>query len=50
MTEDKTLETLVTDVFDTAPTFSEEMMQKVRDELLKASKEAEEYYSKKAAD
>ena len=48
--DDKVLETLVTDVLNGAPTFSDEMIGKVREELLKASREAEEYYKTKAAE
>ena len=52
MTDDdnKVLETLVSDAFDASPTFSDEMMAKVREELLMVSREAEEFYRKEAAD
>ena len=50
MTDDEILERFVTDVMDSSPTFSDEMIAKVRNELLKASSEAEEYYRNKAED
>lgn len=48
--ETKTLQTLVNDVLNANPTFSDEMIEKVRSELTKAFKDAEEYYKKKAED
>ncbi|MBP5724372.1 MAG: hypothetical protein J6X18_12475 [Bacteroidales bacterium] len=48
MTDTEKLEQLVTDVLKVSPTFTDEMMEKVRSELLKVGKEAEEFYKKKA--
>lgn len=48
MTDPELLEQFVKDTLEGSPTFSEEMMKKVRNELLKAGKEASDYYAKKA--
>ena len=48
MTDSELLEQFVKDTLEVSPTFSEEMMEKVRNELLKAGKQAEDYYTKKA--
>lgn len=51
MTDDeKWLESFVTGVLEDSPTFSEEMIEKVRNELLKAENNAKEYYTKMAED
>ncbi|MBP5725199.1 MAG: hypothetical protein J6X18_16700 [Bacteroidales bacterium] len=47
MTDEETLKQLLNDTLESSPTFSDEMMGKVREELLKAGREAEEYYRKK---
>ena len=47
---EKWLEGFVTGVMNDSPTFSEEMIEKVRNELLKAENEAKEYYTKMAGD
>jgi hypothetical protein len=49
MTDDENwLESFVTGVLDDSPTFSEEMIEKVRNELLKAENDAKDYYAKMA--
>lgn len=45
---EKWLEGFVTGVMNDSPTFSEEMIEKVRNELLKAENDAKEYYTKMA--
>lgn len=50
MNDDKVLEEFVSIVMDVSPTFSDEMMAKVREELLRASKEAEEFYGREAGE
>ncbi len=50
MNDDEILEKFVSDVMDSSPTFSDEMMAKVRDELLKASAEAEKFYNREAGE
>ena len=47
MTDPELLEQFVKDTLEGSPTFSEEMMEKVREELLKAGKQASDYYAKK---
>jgi len=47
---EKWLESFVTGVLEDSPTFSEEMIEKVRNELLKAENNAKEYYTKMAED
>lgn len=49
MTDDEILGKFVKGVMDDAPTFSDDMMAKVREELLRASKEAEEHYRREGA-
>ena len=49
MNDDEILEKFVTGIMNDSPTFSDEMMAKVRDELFKASREAEDYYRKEGA-
>ncbi len=48
MNDDKILEKFVSNVMDSSPTFTEEMIAKVRDELLKAENDAKEHYAKMA--
>ena len=48
MTDEETLKQLLNDTLESSPTFSKEMIEKVRKELLKVGREAEEYYAKKA--
>ena len=50
MSDEEILEKFVTGIMDDSPTFSDEMMAKVRDELFKASKEAEEFYGREAGE
>jgi hypothetical protein len=45
---EKWFEGFVTGVMNDSPTFSEEMIEKVRNELLKAENDAKEYYTKMA--
>lgn len=44
------LESFVTGVLNDSPTFSEEMIEKVRNELLKVENDAKSYYAKMAGD
>lgn len=48
MTDDEAFGEFVLDVAGSSPTFTDEMMEKVRAELLKAEREAIEYYKEKA--
>ena len=48
MVDTKILENLVNDTLNESPTFSDEMIKKVRNELLKAKQDAENYYKEKA--
>ena len=51
MTDDENwFESFVTGVLEESPTFSEEMIEKVRNELLKAENDAKKYYTKMAGD
>ena len=51
MTDDeKWLESLVIGVLDSSPTFSEEIIEKIRNELLKAENDAKDYYTKMAGE
>lgn len=49
MTDEKVLEQLVKDTFSSSSTFSEEIAEKIRKELLKMANEAEAYYSEKSS-
>ena len=44
---EKELETILQQMLQTNPTFSKEMIEKAREELLKAKKDAEEFYKNK---
>lgn len=44
------LESFVTGVLNDSPTFNEEMIEKVRNELLKAENDAKDYYARMAGD
>lgn len=48
--DEKILEGFVTSVLNNSPTFSEKMIEKVRNELLKAENDAKSYYAKMAGD
>ena len=45
---EKLLDSFITSVLNDSPTFSDEMISKIRNELLKIEKEAKDFYSKKA--
>ena len=45
---EKWFQDFVTGVLDNSPTFSEEIIEKVQNELLKAEKDAKDYYTKMA--
>ena len=48
--EENWLDSFVTGVLNDFPTFTEEMIEKVRNELLKAENDAKDYYTKMAGD
>lgn len=50
MTDEEKLSKLVSTTLDNSETFTEEMMKKIQDELLKASGAAKEYYEQEGGD
>lgn len=50
MTDNDEFDGFVTDVLNSTPTFSDEMIAKVREQILEAAREAEAFYGKKAGD
>lgn len=47
MTDEKLVEQLIKDTLEINETFSDEMMENIRNELLKVGNEAVEFYTKK---